>query len=244
MATQAFGKYQTTQLLGRGGMAEVYAGTHPDLGRRVAIKVILPQLAESEGFEERFRREARLVASLRHPHIVQLYDFDFVEGRAFMVMEYLEGGALAERLQAAHSRGETMPLGEAARILDAIGDALDYAHRQVVVHRDIKPGNILFTADNQPVLSDFGIAHLQAGAARLTATGGIIGSPAYMSPEQATGQAVDARSDIYSLGVVLFEMATGRVPFLAETPTAVLLRHVQEPPPPPADLNPNLPKLA
>lgn len=244
MATQAFGKYQTTQLLGRGGMAEVYAGTHPDLGRRVAIKVILPQLAEAAGFEERFRREARLVASLRHPHIVQLYDFDFVEGRAFMVMEYLEGGALADRLQAARSRGEIMPLGEAARILDAISDALDYAHRQGVVHRDIKPGNILFTADNQPVLSDFGIAHLQAGAARLTATGGIIGSPAYMSPEQATGQAVDARSDIYSLGVVLFEMATGRVPFLAETPTAVLLRHVQEPPPPPSDLNPNLPQPA
>ncbi len=225
-------------------MAEVYAGMHPDLGRRVAIKVMLPQLAESEGFEERFRREARLVASLRHPHIVQLYDFDLVEGRAFMVMEYLEGGALADRLQAARSRGETMSLGEATRILDAIGDALDYAHRQGVIHRDIKPGNILFAADNQPVLSDFGIAHLKAAAARLTAAGGVIGSPAYMSPEQASGQPVDARSDIYSLGVVLFEMATGRVPFLAETPTAILLCHLHEAPPPPAKLNPNLPAAA
>lgn len=225
-------------------MAEVYEGLHPDLGRRVAIKVMLPQLAESAGFEERFRREARLVASLRHPHIVQLYDFDIVDGRAFMVMEYLDGGTLADRLQAARSRSETMSLGEAARILDAIGAALDYAHRQGVVHRDIKPGNILFTADNQPVLSDFGIAHLQEGAVRLTATGGIIGSPAYMSPEQAAGKTVDARSDIYSLGVVLFELATNRVPFESESPTAVLLKHVQEAPPPPTSLNPNLPQAA
>ncbi len=238
----SFGKYRVTRLVGRGGMAEVYEGVHPDLGRRVAIKVVLPQLAETQGFEERFRREARLVASLRHPHIVQLYDFDVVDGRAYMVMEYLDGGTLGDRLQAMKQRGDLLPLAETARILDAIAGALDYAHGQGVVHRDIKPGNVLFTVDDQPVLSDFGIAYLEEGAVRLTATGGIVGSPAYMAPEQATGQPLDARTDLYALGVVLYEMATGRVPFEGKTPTVVLLKQVQEPPPPPTDLNPNLPK--
>lgn len=223
-------------------MAEVYEGVHPDLGRRVAIKVVLPQLAEAPGFEERFRREARLIASLRHPHIVQLYDFDVIDGRAYMVMEYLDGGTLGDRLQALKEQGAVLPLAEIARILDAIAGALDYAHSQGVVHRDIKPGNVLFTADDQPVLSDFGIAYLEEGTVRLTATGGIVGSPAYMAPEQATGQAVDARTDLYALGVVLYEMATGRVPFEGNTPTVILLKQVQEPPPPPTDLNPNLSK--
>ncbi len=237
-----FGRYRVTRLVGRGGMAEVYEGEQPDLGRRVAIKAILPQLAEAPGFEERFRREARLIASLRHPHIVQVYDFDVVDGRAFMVMEYLEGGTLADRLQAAQAQGNTVPLAVTVSLLDALASALDYAHGQGVIHRDIKPANILFTSGGQPVLSDFGIAFLEEESARLTATGAIIGSPAYMAPEQATGQEVDARSDLYALGVVVYELATGRVPFEGKTPTAILLKQVQEPPPSPRTLNPHLPE--
>lgn len=239
MTTLSFGKYAVTRLLGRGGMAEVYEGVHPDLDRRVAIKVILPQLVETPGFEERFRREARMVASLRHPHIVQLYDFDLIEGRAFMVMEYLEGGTLEAKLAAASQQGELLSLAETGRVLAAIASALDHAHARGIIHRDIKPSNILFTADDQPVLSDFGVARLQDGAIRLTTSGGVVGSPAYMAPEQATGQTVDGRSDVYALGVVLYEAAMGRPPFAGATPTEVLFKHVQQPPP--TGLNPNLP---
>lgn len=239
MTIPSFGKYAVTRLIGRGGMAEVYEGVHPDLARRVAIKVILPQLVETPGFEERFRREARMVASLRHPHIVRLFDFDLIDGRAFMVMEYLEGDTLEAKLAAARQRGALLPLTDVAGVLDAIASALDHAHARHIVHRDIKPSNILFTADGQPVLSDFGVARLQDGALRLTSSGGIVGSPAYMAPEQATGQTVDARSDVYALGVVLYEAVMGQPPFAGATPTEVLFKHVQQPPP--TGLNPNLP---
>ncbi|MCP4164390.1 MAG: serine/threonine protein kinase [Chloroflexi bacterium] len=242
MMPPTIGKYEVRRLLGRGGMAEVYESVHPELGRRVAIKVMLPHLAETAGFEARFCREAQVVASLRHPHIVQLYDFDIVDGRAFMVMEYLDGGTLSGRLQDARLKEDPLSLGEIARLLDPLGAALEYAHKQGIVHRDIKPGNILFTADDQPVLSDFGIARLLADTAQLTASGGIIGSPSYLSPEQAMGQPVSARSDIYSLGVVVYEMATGRVPFAGETPSTVLFKHVQEAPQSPASVYANVPE--
>jgi len=242
--TRYFGKYEVRGLLGRGGMATVYEGIHPELDRRVAIKLMLPQLAIAPGFEERFRREARLVASLRHPHIVQLYDFDIADGQPYMVMEYLEGGTLGDRLNSTHDDGKLMSFDEMLVILDAMAGALDYAHARGAVHRDIKPGNILFTATGDPVLSDFGIARLLEDSAQLTLTGGVVGSPAYMSPEQAEGLKVDGRSDLYTLGVVLFEMATGRVPFEGPTPTAVLLKHVQATPPPPSRLNPQLTAVA
>ena len=241
MPPTAFGKYVVTEVLGSGGMAEVYAGVHPDLGRKVAIKVILPQFATERDFEERFRREARVVASLRHAHIVQLYDFDVVDGRHFMVMEYLDGGTLKEHLRALHQQKARMSLPEIADLIAAMAGALDYAHGRGAIHRDIKPANILFTAEGEPVLTDFGIAKLLEDAAHLTATGGVVGSPFYMPPEQATGGAVDARSDQYALGVALYEMATGRVPFQGNSAVAVMTQHLNSAPPPPRTVNAALP---
>lgn len=237
MTPATFGKYVVTEQLGSGGMAEVYAGIHPDLGRKVAIKVILPQFATERNFEERFRREARLVASLRHAHIVRLYDFDVVDGRYFMVMEYLEGGTLKEQLRDHQQRQSRMALPAIADLLDAMASALDYAHERGAIHRDIKPANILFTAEHEPVLTDFGIAKLLEDAAHLTATGGVVGSPFYIPPEQASGAVVDARSDQYALGVVLYEMAAGRVPFQGSTAVAVMTQHLNSAPPSPRAFN-------
>ncbi len=237
MMPATFGKYVVTEQLGSGGMAEVYAGIHPDLGRKVAIKVILPQFATERNFEERFRREARLVASLRHAHIVRLYDFDVMDGRYFMVMEYLEGGTLKEQLRDHQQRQSRMALPAIADLLDAMASALDYAHERGAIHRDIKPANILFTAEHEPVLTDFGIAKLLEDAAHLTATGGVVGSPFYIPPEQASGAVVDARSDQYALGVVLYEMAAGRVPFQGSTAVAVMTQHLNSAPPSPRAFN-------
>lgn len=242
MAEQTFGRYIVTKRLGRGGMAEVYQARDPVLDRRVAVKVIHPHLGVEEGFGERFRREARLVASLRHPYIVQLHDFGVADDQPFMVMEYLEGGTLKERLEQYRGGGGTMPLAEIVRLLQRMADALDYAHAQGAVHRDIKPTNILFTARGEPVLTDFGIVKILDETLQLSAAGSVLGSPAYMSPEQAASRVVDARSDLYSLGVVLYEMATGRVPFEGESPTAVMMKHLTEPPPLPRQFNPNLPQ--
>ena len=241
MAPASFGKYTVTEQLGSGGMAEVYAGVHPDLGRKVAIKVILPQFATEPDFEARFRREARVVASLRHAHIVRLYDFDVVDGRHFMVMEYLDGGTLKDRLRTLHQQQARMSLSEIADLLDALGDALDYAHGRGAIHRDIKPANILFTAEREPVLTDFGIAKLLGDAASLTATGGVLGSPYYIPPEQAGGSEVGARSDQYSLGVVAYEMATGQVPFQGNSAMAVVTQHLHHAPPAPRTVNAALP---
>jgi serine/threonine-protein kinase len=241
MTTDSLGEFTIKRLLGRGGMAEVYEGFDADLERAVAIKVLLPTTSGEPGFEERFRREARLVASLRHPHIVQVFDFDVVDGKPFMVMEYLKGGSLKERLADLRSRGENVPLAEIARLLDALAGALDYAHGRGAIHRDIKPANILFTEAGEPVIADFGIARLLGDTSQLTASGQIIGTPAYMAPEQARGDEVDAGCDQYALGVVLYELATGRTPFQGDTPTALLMQHVNSPPLPPRSLNPNLP---
>lgn len=242
MIPDSLGDYSISRLLGRGGMAEVYEGYDADLDRAVAIKVLLPATTSEPDFEERFRREARLVASLRHPHIVQVFDFDVVEGKPFMVMEYLKGGSLKDRLAGLRSRGAPMPLAETAHVLDALAGALDYAHGRGAIHRDIKPANILFTEAGEPVIADFGIARLLGDVSQLTASGQIIGTPAYMAPEQARGDEVDARCDQYALGVVLYELVTGRTPFQADTPTALLVQHVNNPPPPPRSLNPNAPE--
>jgi predicted ATPase len=222
-------------------MAEVYLAHDPILDRQVAIKVILAHLAADEGFVARFRREAKTIASLRHPHIVQLFDFDVLHGQPFMVMEYLAGETLKVRLSALRTRGGRMPLNESVRLLAALAGALDYAHAQGAVHRDIKPANILFTGQGEPVLSDFGIAKLMDQTVQLSMAGGILGTPAYMSPEQARGQPVDERSDLYSLGVMAYELATGRLPFQGDSPSALLVQRLLEKPPPPRTFNPNLP---
>ena len=247
MAERMLGEYVVRQLLGRGGMGEVWEGYDPDLDRRVAIKVILPHLSNDSTFSERLRKEARLVAALRQPNIVQLYDFDIVDGQAIMVMEYLAGGSLRDRLARLHNGGQLMGLATAADLLEDVAAGLDYAHQRGAVHRDLKPGNILFSEEGMPVIGDFGVAKVvNASSNLITPTlaepGTIVGTPAYMSPEQASGGEIDHRSDLYSLGVVLYEMATGRVPFAGESPREILIQHIQHAPPAPRAFNPNLPE--
>lgn len=234
---KTLGKYQIVQHLGHGGMAEVYLGEQVHLNRQVAIKILHPFLAEEKGFVNRFQREARIVATLRHPNIVQVYDFDFNEefGVYYMVMEYIKGPTLRERLERAD-----VSQAEGVRIATAIADALEYAHRRQMVHRDIKPANILFTEDHQPVLTDFGIARMLS-LTGLTASGAMVGTPAYMAPEIGIGQPGTALSDIYSLGVVLYQMVTGQLPFDAEVPMALVMKHINDPVPPPSQLGAELP---
>lgn len=247
MADRMLGEYAVRQLLGRGGMGEVWEGYDPDLDRRVAIKVILPHLSNDPTFSERLRREAKLVAALRQPNIVQLYDFDIVDGQAIMVMEYLAGGSLRDRLARLQNAGQLMALTTAADLLEAVAAGLDYAHARGAVHRDLKPGNILFSEEGEPVIGDFGVAKVVNASSPLSTPtlaepGSILGTPAYMSPEQAGGGEIDHRSDLYSLGIVLYEIVTGRLPFTGESPREILLQHLQHAPPAPRAFNPNLPE--
>lgn len=221
------GKYQIKQLIGRGGMATVYRGYQADVERDVAVKVLPPNPALGDEFAERFRLEARTIARLQHPHILPLYDYGVEDGILYLVTAYVSGGTLSDRI----ARGP-LPVDEVDTLLRQIAPALDYAHRQGVIHRDIKPANILITAEGYPLLADFGIAKLVEGDSRLTATGGLIGTPAYMAPEQVQGLTVGPSADIYSLGVVVFEMLSGRQPYTAETPMQVLVKHMAEPVPP------------
>lgn len=246
MGVRTLGEYSVTRLLGRGGMGEVWEGFDPDLDRHVAIKVILPQLSTDPTFRERLHAEAKLIAAMRHQNIVQLYDFDMVDGQAVMVMEFLEGGSLRERLTRLRDAGQPLPLATIAALLDAVAAGLDYAHARGAVHRDLKPGNILFSVDNYPVISDFGIAKIVSASSSLKAPilsepGSILGTPAYMSPEQAEGGDLDHRSDIYSLGIILYELATGRVPFTGNSPAEILTQQIQHEPPAPRTFNPTLP---
>ena len=241
LAGKMLGNYRVVERIGRGGMAAVYKAYQPALERHVAIKVIHQQLtADDAQFLKRFQREARAVATLRHPNIVQVFDFGTQDDVSYMVMEYLEGHTLKAELNALAGRGETMPLAEVARIFEAVADALDYAHRQGMVHRDIKPANVMLTTKGEVILTDFGIARI-VGGTQYTATGAVVGTPAYLSPEQGQGERGDERSDIYALGVVLYEMVTGKVPFDADTPLAVIFKHISDPLPPPRQFNPGIP---
>jgi serine/threonine protein kinase len=223
-------------------MAQVYRAYQPDLDRYVAVKVLHPHLLGDDDFVARFQREARAVAVLEHPHIVRVYDFDAAGGVAFLVMENLGGRSLKTLLRELDCQGALMDLQEVERIVGALADALDHAHRQGLVHRDVKPSNVILTDDDRPVLTDFGIARMLEGSTAITESGGTLGTPAYMSPEQCKGETGDARSDIYALGVLLYQLCTGRVPFDADTPYAVILKHISSPLPSPRSLRPDLPE--
>lgn len=240
LAGQTLGKYRLVEKLGQGGMAQVYKAYQPDLDRYVAIKVLHPHLTADEEFAARFHREARAIAALEHPNSVRVYDFD-TDGVAFLVMEYLQGTCLKARLHDLNCRHALMDLGEAVRIIGALADALDYAHRHGVVHRDVKPANVILTTDGRPVLTDFGIARM-VDATVITGSNGTLGTPAYMSPEQGKGEPGDARSDIYALGVMLYQLCTNHLPFDADTPYAIILKHLTAPLPPPRSLRPDLPE--
>ncbi len=241
LAGQTIGKYQILERLGQGGMAEVYKGFHPGLQRNVAIKILHSYLAEAQDFVGRFQREARAIAALRHPNIVQVFDFDCENDAYYMVMEFIDGPTLKSRVQDLQNRGESLPSAEVVRIFRALGSAIDYAHSRGVVHRDIKPANIMFDHEGNVYLTDFGIAYI-VGGSRYTVTGGITGTPTYMAPEQGLGSAGDERSDIYSLGVILYEILTGAVPFDAPTPIGIIMKHVNEPLPRPSLVRPDLAK--
>lgn len=243
MTGRPLGKYELRERIGRGGMAEVYKAYHASLDRYVAVKVLHSFLSEDPEFKDRFEREARNIARLRHNHIVQVYDFDFEPGPDlyYMVMEYVEGPTLRNMLLQKEATGELLPTEEVIRISHALASALTYAHGQSMIHRDIKPGNIMLDADQRVVLTDFGIAKIVSGK-QITASGTMIGTPAYMAPEQGLGQAGDHRSDIYSLGVVMFQLAAGAAPYEADTPIALVLKHVNDPLPPLTAFNPALPE--
>ncbi len=240
---RTLGKYELRERLGTGGMAEVYKGYHTTLARFVAVKILHPFLREDTTFKERFEREAQNVARLRHPNIVQVYDFDQDSKTAlyYMVMEFIDGPSLDAHLRNLEGRGEWISLPEAIRIIRDIAVALSYAHGQEMVHRDLKPANVMLDADGRVVLTDFGIARMITGP-QMTASGTMVGTPAFMSPEQGLGQHVDHRSDIYSLGIMLYQLVTRELPYMAETPIAIVLQHVNDPLPPPSEIMPDIPR--
>ena len=240
---KTIGRVRIDKYLARGGMAEVYLGSHLSLDRLVAVKVLHSYIEEDPGLLTRFQREAKVVAALRHPNIVQIYDFDATEGHPYIVMEYLKGPTLSSYLRRLHERNERIPTHQVARLLKALTSALDYAHEQGVIHRDIKPANIMLhgkadeipldqplTSDVEAILTDFGLVRIEHAASQ-TASGMVSGTPSYMSPEQARGDKTDHRTDIYSLGVVLYEMLAGRVPFEADSTMSVMYMQINEPPP-------------
>jgi len=233
------GKYQIIERLGRGGMAEVYKAYHPQLERYAAVKVLHGFLAEGQDFQARFQREAKAIAALRHPNIVQIYDIDTYDENYFMVMEFIDGGTLKDRLLQASG---PLAIREMAHIFREIASALDYAHRQGVLHRDIKPANVLLDQSGRVVLTDFGIARI-VSETQFTVTGTLVGTPAYMSPEQGMGLNISTPSDIYSLGIILYEMVTGKVPFDADTPLAVIHKHINEPLPSPRTIRDDIPQV-
>lgn len=249
---RTLGRVRVESLVARGGMAEVYLGTHTTLQRDVAVKILRNAFEDEPRVRERFELEARAVAQLRHPNIVQVYDFDTIDGQPFIVMEYIRGPSLSRYLSVLHGINRRLELSIVSRLLTGVANALQYAHESGVVHRDVKPGNILLTSrslqvvpgqtiplDFEPVLTDFGLVRI-LNSSRHTTVGATAGTPAYMSPEQAMGLATDGRTDIYSLGIVLYEMLSGDVPFDGETTMSVLLKHLNEAPAPVPGLSPAL----
>jgi len=229
------GPYRVVEQIGRGGMATVYKAYQPSLARYVAIKVLPAFFAEQPGFGERFQQEAIAVAKLRHPNILQVFDYGTHEGVSYIVSEFVDGGTLAEQV------GKPLPIEYVVKVLGPIAGALDYAHTRDVLHRDIKPSNILLARDGTPVLSDFGLAKMIGSQAQLTASGATVGTPEYMAPEQGQGMELGPAADQYSLGIVAYELLAGRLPFLADTTIGLLYAQVHEPPTAIAELRPDCP---
>jgi len=232
------GAYRVVEKLGQGGMATVFKAYHPALDRYVALKVMHPAFAGDPNFLARFQREARIVAKLDHPHVVPIYDYSSHRGHPYLVMRFVEGETLKARME----RGP-LDMQEVLRIAQAVGEALTYAHGQGVLHRDIKPSNILLTPDGGVYLTDFGLARMAEAGESTLSRDMMLGTPQYVAPEQAKGMKdLDARTDIYSLGIVLYELLVGRPPFVADTPFAVIHDHIFTPLPLPSELNPDLPE--
>ena len=235
---QMLGSYRIISQVGKGGMATVYKAYQSSMDRNVAIKVLPRQLAESAEFAARFQQEARIIARLEHPHILPVFDFGESDGVTYFVMRYLEAGTLKTKMEAG-----PLSLSEIDRLFTQLAEALNYAHGHGIIHRDLKPANALIDGDGNLFLTDFGIAKLlESASPRLTQTDAILGTPAYISPEQAKAETVNQRSDIYSLGIILYEMVTGSVPFVADTPLAVILKHISDPLPPPSILKKDIPE--
>ena len=241
-AGKTLGKVRINELIARGGMAEVYTGTHESFGQ-VAVKVMRGLLERDTDQLARFKREAEVVSELKHPNIVQMMDYIVEDETPCLTMEYIDGPSLATYLKALHEKKQRLPIGMVAQLLNGIASALDYAHTKGIIHRDIKPANVLLRSrtkrvqldeplplDVEPVLTDFGLVRLLDSTMHTT-TGSVSGTPAYMSPEQARGEKVDKRTDIYSLGILLYEMLAGGVPFHADTTFGMLMKHINEPPP-------------
>ncbi|HZR29030.1 MAG TPA: protein kinase, partial [Terriglobales bacterium] len=236
--TKRLGDYEILNVLGSGGMGRVYKVRNVITDRVEAMKVLLPDLQGHEEVATRFLREIKVLAALKHPNIAALLTALTIENQLVMVMEYVEGQSLSSRL----NQGP-IPVGEALKYIDQVLDALSYAHQQHVIHRDIKPANIMLTPDGAVKLMDFGIARSGAEPRKLTATGSTLGSLSYMSPEQVKGEATDERSDLYSLGISLYEMVTGEKPFHGDSDFSIMAAQINEPPKPPMNLQPGLPKL-
>ncbi|MGP3978146.1 protein kinase domain-containing protein, partial [Streptomyces sp. 8N114] len=240
------GRFQLRSLLGAGGMASVYLAYDSVLDRQVAVKTLHTELGREQSFRERFRREAQSVAKLTHTNIVSVFDSgeDEIDGAMvpYIVMEYVEGKPLRTVLDEDIAQFGAMPAEKALKITGDVLAALEVSHEMGLVHRDIKPGNVMLTKRGVVKVMDFGIARaMQSGVTSMTQTGMVVGTPQYLSPEQALGRGVDARSDLYSVGIMLFELLTGRLPFDADSPLAIAYAHVQEEPPSPSSINQSIP---
>lgn len=234
---QMLGPYRIIEQIGQGGMATIYKAYQPSMDRTVAVKILPSQLASSEEFTQRFRQEAHIIARLEHPHILPVIDYGESEGVTYLVMRYLDTGTLKDKMEA----DRPLPLDEIDRLFTQLADALSYAHSHDIVHRDLKPSNVLVDSQGNLFLTDFGFAKwLESASPRLTQTDAIMGTPSYISPEQAQAAKVDQRSDIYSFGIIIYEMVTGSVPFVSDTPLAVILKHVNDPLPLPSTVKPDI----
>jgi len=234
------GRYQIEELLGQGGMSSVYKATDPNLKRVVAVKLIHPHLSSDPDFVKRFEEEATAVAQLRHHGIIQVYDFNNDDDIYYMVLEFVPGETIQDHLKRLNANGRLLSVTKAIEYIAEICDAVDYAHQRGMIHRDIKPANLMLNVTGQAILMDFGIAKI-VGGQRHTATGAVVGTAMYMAPEQIKGESPDRRADIYSLGVTLFEMLSGRPPFEADSAMTLMMMHVNDPVPDLRNLNPDVP---